>query len=325
MASSMPAVVPVLIVHGGAGPIVEISQTRVDSKLSGVKDAGKAGYKVLCEGGSALDAVQAAVMVMEKNPEFNAGRGSRPTVLGDVEMDAMIMDGSSLQVGSVACVKNIQHPIELARMVMDKTDHCMLVGVGANLFARQMGFPLVPTEELVREEHRKDAREYTKYHDAVTELLHTGKDDSHDTVGAVALDAQGNVAFATSTGGIRSQLPGRVGDSPLVGCGGYADNDIGAVTCTGHGESFMKCTIPTRILNKMEQGVSVADATDEALTYMKRRVNGTGGCIVIGRDGQTAVKCTDNRMMPWAIFQGDKVKFGMNQGDKFEGTCISQV
>uniref|UniRef100_A0A8C6SCV6 Isoaspartyl peptidase/L-asparaginase n=1 Tax=Neogobius melanostomus TaxID=47308 RepID=A0A8C6SCV6_9GOBI len=256
---------PLLVVHGGAG---HIPSDRVQDSVLGVCAAVRAGYSFLTAGGSSVDAVVEAVANMEDNPRFNAGRGSVLTARGDVEMDALVMDGRDLSSGAVSAVKNIANPVQLARLVMDKTSHACLTAGGAAEFARQMGVQEVSTESLITDYSR--AR-WKKNLDPGAKPVECqmGK---MGTVGAVAVDAEGNIACATSTGGMLNKMEGRVGDTPCIGSGGYADNSVGAVSTTGHGEAIMKVVLARLILFHMEQGKSVEEASDLGLSHMRTRV-----------------------------------------------------
>ncbi|XP_071389083.1 isoaspartyl peptidase/L-asparaginase [Centroberyx affinis] len=302
----------VIVVHGGAWAIPdEISKASVD----GVKAAACEGFSVLKRGGSALDAVEAAVRAMEDNTVFDAGHGAVLNSDGEVELDAIIMDGRTLASGAVSSVKNIANPVSLARAVMEKTDHIMLTGRGANLFAERIGMVTVPTETLVTEYERKEWEKHKKYVSGVMELFNSQW--GHDTVGAVAVDCSGNVACATSTGGIRNKMVGRVGDSPIIGSGGYADNLSGAVSCTGHGESILKVTLARLVLSHVEQGKEVADAVDLSLRYMGDRVHGAGGAITVSPSGEWAAKFTTERMA-WAAVEHDVLWYGLDPNEKFK-------
>uniref|UniRef100_A0A8D3AZU4 Isoaspartyl peptidase/L-asparaginase n=1 Tax=Scophthalmus maximus TaxID=52904 RepID=A0A8D3AZU4_SCOMX len=238
---------PVVVVHGGAG---HIPKERSETAASGVCSAARAGYAVLRGGGSSMDAVVEAVSQLENNPSFNAGCGSVLNVKGEVEMDAIVMDGKTLGSGAVSAVRNIANPVQLARLVMDKTSHACLTAEGANQFAWAMGVPKVPEESLITE---YSVMRWTKNlaPDANPVECQMGK---MGTVGAVAVDSEGNIACATSTGGLLNKMVGRVGDTPCIGGGGYADNEAGAVSTTGHGEAIMKVTLARLILFHMEQG-----------------------------------------------------------------------
>ncbi|KAM9345414.1 isoaspartyl peptidase/L-asparaginase [Symphorus nematophorus] len=300
---------PVVVVHGGAGHILE---ERAALSRSGVCSAARAAYAVLQGGGSSMDAVVEAVTQMENNPAFNAGCGSVLNIKGEVEMDALVMDGKTLASGAVANVRNIANPIQLARLVMEKTSHVLLTSAGANQFARSMGVPEVPQESLITEYARTRWKKNLAA-DADPVLCQMGK---MGTVGAVAVDADGNVACATSTGGMLNKMEGRVGDTPCIGSGSYADNNVGAVSTTGHGETIMKVTLAQRILFHMEQGQSVEAASDLALAYMKSRVDGLGGVVTVDPQGRWAARFS-SRQMAWAAVQGETLHCGLRAGENF--------
>lgn len=299
---------PVVLVHGGAG---NIPNSRVVPKLTGVRRAARRGYKVLCSGGSVIDAVQSAVQDMEDDEYFNAGYGSVLNADGEVEMDAIIMEGKELKAGSVGAIRNVAHPVDVARLVMEKTPHVMLVGEGAKRFANEQGVPDVPIEKQVTE-YAKASLEITQKTgvSGTTELGGVG------TVGAVAVDAEGHVAVATSTGGISGKLVGRVGDTPLPGCGGYADDNIGAVSTTGHGESIMRFCLAHAILTLMEQGKSAREATVDGCKAMTERVGKSAGAITISNKGEVGIGFTSNRMA-WAYQCRGKVYSGIDKDDQF--------
>ncbi|XP_071963607.1 isoaspartyl peptidase/L-asparaginase-like [Antedon mediterranea] len=303
---------PTVLVHGGAWTIPDsVSKPYVN----GVQEAVKKGYEVLCRNESAVDAVEEAVRYLENDPTFNAGTGSALNIEGDVEMDAIIMEGKNLQSGAVTCVQNIKNPVSLARLVMEKTDHTLLAAKGANQFATEQGIEQVNTDELVCEKSLEMSRKYNKYSVTVSDQFRQGK--CHDTVGAVAVDASGNVACATSTGGITGKRVGRVGDSPLIGCGAYCDNNFGAVSSTGHGESISRVTLCRTIIAHMEQGLSPQDAAEKALSYMTTKVQGSGGVIVVSNQGDIGMSFTTIRMA-WASMQDGRVCYGLDPGQKIE-------
>jgi beta-aspartyl-peptidase (threonine type) len=256
---------PAIIVHGGAGPIRDES---LPARLEGCKAAALAGWTILEQGGSSLDAAEAAVVALEDNPLFNAGIGSTLNSLGKVETDAAIMDGASLRAGAVAAVSGIKNPIKLARRVMEDGRHVMLACEGALLFAREIGFPEVPPESLIAEAERKR-----------WDSKHGG------TVGCAALDCTGKLAVASSTGGMFNKLPGRVGDSPLIGCGTYA-NEHGAVSCTGHGEAIMRLVLAKGAVNSLQESVAPFIAAQKAIGELEQKVQSTGGIILIDRHGR---------------------------------------
>ncbi|XP_077163370.1 isoaspartyl peptidase/L-asparaginase [Paroedura picta] len=300
---------PVIVVHGGAG---RIFKEREEGSRSGVRKAALKGYSILKGGGNALDAVEEAVAVMEDDPHFNAGCGSVLNEKGEVEMDAIIMDGKNLASGAVSAVKCIANPIKLARLIMEKTDHMLLTDQGAFAFARAMGVPEVPGEELITE---RSLQRWKKNLEADSNPQEFQKDLG--TVGAVAIDSAGNVACATSTGGLTNKLVGRVGDTACIGSGGYADNNVGATSTTGHGESIMKVVLARLALYHMEQGKSPEDAADIALDYMKTRVGGLGGIIVISRSGDWAARFS-TKQMAWATIKDDLLQCGIYAGERDE-------
>jgi beta-aspartyl-peptidase (threonine type) len=271
---------PSIIVHGGAGPIRDDS---LAARLEGCKAAALAGWKILERGGFALDAAEAAVVVLEDNPLFNAGTGSTLNRLGQVEMDAAIMEGQSLRAGSVAAVSGIKNPIKLARRIMEDGRHVMLAGEGALLFARQIGFPECPSESLIVDHRRKSW------------------EDKHGTVGCVAVDSDGQLAVATSTGGIFDKLPGRVGDSPLIGCGTYADG-YGAASCTGDGEAIIRVVLAKSAVDLLKAGADPQTAVEEAVALLAARTGGTGGLILIDSQGKIGyARNTTHMPVCWAM------------------------
>lgn len=301
---------PVIFVHGGAWSIPDHLE---EVSRHGIKAAARAGNQVLQKGGCAVDAVQASIQAVEDNPAFDAGTGSVLTSKGEVEMDAVIMDGDTLRTGGVACVQNIKNPILLAREVMDKTGHIMLMGKGANDFAEEVGIKPVSRESLVSEETIREHERYKAYGNTVDDLFRQ-RTSGHDTVGAVAIDSQGNIAFGTSTGGISCKRPGRVGDSPIIGAGGYADNEVGGVSCTGHGESISKVVLAYQIITLMKQGLSTQEAADRALAYMADRVHGYGGVIVIGKNSEVSKSFTTEKMT-WAFIKEGNLHHGIRPGE----------
>ena len=292
---------PAIIVHGGAWSLPD---RLVEASVRGVEEAARRGWDVLSSGGSALDAVEAAVRSMEDDPVFDAGVGSELNEDGEVEMDSVIMEGGELKAGAVAGVKGVRHPVSLARRVMEETDHVMIIGEGAMRLARELGVEEASQEELVTESARRMWERYVKYRRTVSELY------NRDTVGAVALDAKGNIAAATSTGGITGKKAGRVGDVPIVGSGAYADNLVGGASSTGHGESIMKVTLARLVLSHVGGGLGPVEAAELALRYMLERVEGRGGVIVITSEGEVGHFFTTRRM-PWASVVGGRLESGV--------------
>lgn len=281
-----------IVVHGGAGAWQEVPE-RLSRAMPACIAAAKAGQAVLLAGGSALDAVETAVHILEDEPVLDAGRGSYPNANGEIEMDALIMDGRTLNLGAVAAVSRVQHPISLARKVLEHPNHNFLVGAGAEAFADKIGFPRCEVADLLTDEN---LQHYNKQ---------VNGGSLGDTVGAVAIDSNGDVAVATSTGGTRHKLPGRVGDSPLVGSGGYADNWSAAVGATGHGEALMKIIISKRVCDLVGDGLSAQAACDAAIQMLAERVQGTGGLIAVDIRGQVGVARNTNAM-PYAYAIDDK-------------------
>lgn len=270
-----------LIVHGGAW---EIPAAAVDDCRSGIRRALETGRDVLANNGSAMDAVEAAVVVLEDDLTFDAGIGAHLNRDGHVQLDAIIMDGASLKSGAVAAVERIKNPIRLARKLFESSDHMLLAGAGAELFAQENGIPLCDPSELIIERERiawsrcrQGTHEYS---------FHFGH--KHGTVGAVARDSRGQIAAATSTGGTCCKLPGRVGDAPLIGCGCYADAEAGGVSCTGHGEAIMKIVMAKTAADLLRNGLAPSVVADECVQLLARRTQGTGGLILLDRQGRPA-------------------------------------
>ena len=267
-----------LIIHGGAWAIPDDA---VEAHKAGCAAALEAGWAVLQAEGSALEAVEAAVRMMEDDPTFDAGVGSFLNAIGEVELDAAMMDGVTMLAGAVAAVQRVRHPISLARKILD-SDYILLVGAGAERYAREHGAEMCAVEDLVIE------RERERWRKQQADPSFKGRDafKAHDTVGAVALDSRGRIAAATSTGGIPNKLPGRVGDSPLIGSGLYADNETGGCSTTGWGESIMKVLLAKSVTDLLRDGTHPRDAALSGIDYLGRRVNGLGGCIVLDRVGR---------------------------------------
>ena len=300
---------PVLIVHGGAWAIPD---DMVAAHRRGVANALAAGYRLLEKGVSSVDAVETAVAVLEDDEAFDAGRGSFLTSDGRVQLDALIMDGATLRAGGVACVERLRNPIGAARLVLEKSPHVYFVGTGAEAFAAQHGMTLIDNTELVLDrERRRLAEVQQKERDGLVEDTFAGSGGaslqsartsvlSHDTVGAVALDAHGNLAAATSTGGTLNKAPGRVGDSSLIGCGCYADNLSAAVSLTGWGEPIMKLVLGKWAVDRVQQGTPPAQAAEEAIAYLFHRLGGHGGIILLGPGGRIGAAHNTPRMA-WGV------------------------
>jgi beta-aspartyl-peptidase (threonine type) len=270
---------PSIIVHGGAW---DIPTELHNAHRLGTRHAVEAGWAVLAAGGSALDAVEASVVVMEDDETFDAGRGSFLNAEGQVELDAGFMDGSSLRVGAVAGVQFIRNPIRLARAVMEKSEHVLLVAQGAQRFAHKMGFPPCDLTELVvpREFQRWQSLLYDRTYSTRKSFIRPG-----DTVGCVALDLEGRIAAGTSTGGTPNKMPGRVGDVPMVGCGFYADDEFGGASSTGWGESIAKVTLARMAVHYLHRLNEPQAAARAAIQVLSEKVNGLGGIILLSPDG----------------------------------------
>jgi beta-aspartyl-peptidase (threonine type) len=281
VAQQPTAVAPVLVVHGGvddAGP-GQLSAQDEAAIRAGITRALTQGYAVLQKGGTSVDAVEAALRAFEDDTTFDAGRGAVVNTEGIAELDASIMNGQTLQAGSVAAVHHIAHPISLARLVMERTRHVMLVGDGAEKFAQAQGVDLVPNSYFITEGRRQKYERWKSQHSAIAGHL--------GTTGAVALDTHGNLAAGTTTGGTSWKLPGRVGDSPIVGAGTYANNDFGcAVSSSGTGEYFMRDTIAVDICHRVAYlHQSIDQAADFVIHSELKDQGGDGGVIVLNRQG----------------------------------------
>lgn len=262
----MTSRVPALVIHGGAG--AEPDSGREELRL-GIRDAVAAGWTVLSQGGGAVAAVEKAVCAMEDNPRFNAGRGSALTSEATVEMEASIMEGDGLKSGAVACVTAVRHPIALARLILEDGRHSFFAGDGAIARARAFGVPLCDPAELITDARRKRF------------------DSSTDgTVGAVAIDRSGLVAAATSTGGTAGKLPGRVGDSPLIGCGTYAESTSGGVSCTGDSEAIIRVVLARRAIEILKLAGDPMHACQVAIDVLVEEGRGGGGLICIDWKGR---------------------------------------
>src|SRR5947209_10391928 len=254
----------------------------VEAHLNGVRNAIAAGWRVLDRGGTALDAVEEAVVIMEDDETFDAGRGSFLNRDGKVQLDALIMDGSTLRAGGVGCVERIANPVRAARKILSESPHVYFVAEGAELFAAEHGIALCRNEDLIIPREVERLREYLGRGDNHGDDLFAPA-ISHDTVGAVALDRDGNIAAATSTGGTLAKAPGRLGDSSLIGCGCYADNESAAASTTGWGEPIMKLVLAKWSADRVRSGSAPEWVAKEAISHLEERVNGHGGIIVLSR------------------------------------------
>lgn len=272
---------PRLIVHGGAW---DIPDKFVDDHVEGVRQAIDTIHPLLMDGMSALDAVEQAVNILEADPTFDAGRGAFLNAQGDIELDALIMDGQRLDFGAVCAVANLMHPVSLARRVMGAKDFRILAGEGAMQFAKECGMDEVDPRELLTERELA-FYEKIKNDESFTPIDAFSGQAPSDTVGAVAMDAEGNLACATSTGGTPRKHPGRVGDSPIIGSGGYADNELGAASSTGYGESILRVMLCKTACDFLRTETPM-DAADKSMNVLRTRGEGYGGVIMISPDGE---------------------------------------
>src|SRR6202045_268605 len=297
---------PVLVVHGGAWAMPD---DMVDAHIRGVNNALAAGWRVLEPGGSALDAVEEAVVIMEDDETFDAGRGSFLNRDGNVQLDALIMDGATLRAGGVGCVERLRNPVRAARKILSESPHVYFVGEGAERFAAEHGVALCRNEDLIIPREVERLRAYQAQ-------TSSGGDDlfapaiSHDTVGAVALDRDGNIAAATSTGGTLNKAPGRLGDSSLIGCGCYANNESAAASTTGWGEPIMKLVLAKWTADRIAAGNLPEWAAQESMNYLKERLNGHGGIIVLDTHGHFGIAHNTPRMA-WALKTKKKEEAGI--------------
>ena len=279
----------------------------IEDHERGIRNALDAGYSVLEGGGTSVEAVEAAVVVMEDDEIFDAGRGSFLTNDGRVQLDALLMNGADLRTGGVACVEHLRNPIRAAKLVLEKSPHVYFVGVGAERFATSHGMRLCDNMDLVipREQKRLYAAQEAELA-GLKDTTFSGDVPladpllSHDTVGAVALDLHGNLAAGTSTGGTLNKAPGRVGDSSLIGCGCYADNLSAAVSLTGWGEPIMKLVLGKWAVDRVAAGASPQDAATEAIGYLFDRLGGHGGVILLGPTGDIGIAHNTPRMA-WGL------------------------
>jgi beta-aspartyl-peptidase (threonine type) len=294
----------------------------VEPHLHGVRRALAAGWRVLAAGGAALDAVEEAVVVMEDDETFDAGRGSFLNRDGRVQLDSLIMDGATLRAGGVGCVERLRNPVRAARKILSESPHVYFVAEGAERFAAEHGITLCRNEDLVIPREVERLREYQAQqgkevsaqngNDLFAPVAHDAT-ISHDTVGAVALDSAGNIAAATSTGGTLNKAPGRLGDSSLIGCGCYADNQSAAASTTGWGEPIMKLVLAKWAADRVSAGNLPEWAAKEAMNYLKQRVNGHGGIILLDATGMFGIAHNTPRMA-WACKTTVKEEAGIDRG-----------
>ena len=306
---------PALIVHGGAW---DIPDDAIDACKAGCHQALAAGWSILSRGGSALDAIEAAIMVLEDDPVFDAGYGSHLNLDGRVECDAIVMNGATLRAGAACTLQRVKNPIQVARKILEHCPHMMLVADGAERFAREHGIPLCSPEDLVSDVEREAWMKCKQ--DKHASIFHRGHEQG--TVGAVAIDRNGHLFAATSTGGTCCKLPGRVGDSSLIGCGCYADSEAGGVSCTGYGEAIMKIVMAKTAVDFLRRPAICEDlaaasscgessahlAAREAVHLLARRTHGTGGLILLDREGNPGFAFNTPRMAyGYVAFDGNFV------------------
>jgi beta-aspartyl-peptidase (threonine type) len=281
----------------------------VAAHINGVRHALAAGWRVLERGGSSLDAVEEAVVILEDDETFDAGRGSFLNRDGKVQLDALIMDGATLRAGGVGCVERLRNPVRAARKILSESPHVYFVGEGAERFAAEHGVALCRNEDLIIPREVERLRAYQAQ-------ASSGGNDlfapaiSHDTVGAVALDRDGNIAAATSTGGTLNKAPGRLGDSSLIGCGCYANNESAAASTTGWGEPIMKLVLAKWTADRIAAGNLPEWAAQESMNYLKERLNGHGGIIVLDTHGHFGIAHNTPRMA-WAFKTKKKEEAGI--------------
>lgn len=308
----------VLVIHGGAGTMIKENMTPEKEKAyrQGLKQALNAGEQILKYGGSALDAVEAAVKILEDNPLFNAGKGAVFTNEGRNELDAAIMDGSNLKAGAVASLTNVKNPVTAARKVMEKSQHVMMMGAGAEKFAAMNGCEIVDPSYFYTEDRWKnllrarqaDSLKFQPERSKKAELKQTNsRDDKYGTVGAVALDKHGNLAAATSTGGMTNKRHGRVGDVPIIGAGTYANNLTCAISCTGWGEFFIRLVMAKSVSDRIELAkMSLKDAAHEMIMEKLPKLGGDGGLIAVDKYGNIAMPfCTDGMYRGFVSSNGE--------------------
>jgi beta-aspartyl-peptidase (threonine type) len=302
-----------LMIHGGAGALDNVKDDKTAVRyLESIRRILEHGREILELGGSALQTVEACASLLEDDPVFNAGCGSVLNENGKVEMDAAIMDGRDLSAGAVAAIENIANPIQLARFVMTESEHVMLIAEGAMRFADHCGMERAPENYFYtpdRVEQLKQARLKHKIMLDHDDLEADSEDQKYGTIGAIARDMNGNLAAATSTGGIVNKRMGRVGDSPIIGAGVFADNETCAVSATGYGEDFMRSVISKTISDFIYmKGMNAVEATQAGIDYLNRKVKGRGGVIVIDHDGNCASGFTTKKMIHgWIEHGGEAV------------------
>ncbi len=296
-----------MVIHGGAGVMSKKSMTAELQKeyISVLDHALQVGDSVLKSGGDCMDAVVKTIMVMEDSPLFNAGKGAVFTHEGTVELDASLMEGKTLGAGAVAGITDIRNPILLARTVMEKSEHVLLTGKGASQFAVEQGFKLVPNSYFYTDKRYQQLQELLKKERV------SGTNDKHGTVGCVALDRDGNIAAGTSTGGMTNKKYGRIGDSPIIGAGTYANNATGGFSCTGHGEYYIRLGFARDISAMMEyQKLDIQKACQAEISKLTQ-LGGTGGVIGLDKSGNIAMEFNTSGMFRGFIKSNGEKQIGI--------------
>ena len=302
-----------IVAHGGAGTIPDEFKPKYQQ---GIREATKIGYELLKNGSSALDAVEETVKYMEENPTFNAGRGSVLTIDEKFEMDAMIMDGPRLRIGGVMGLENYLHPISISRAILENDQHILYAGIGADRVARKYGFQPIDPTELLTERTKSRIKKFKEESKKDLPAFDPERRDKYGTVGAVALDKFGNLAAATSTGGVLGKQPGRIGDTPIPGAGNYADSDI-AISATGVGEFIIRSMLGLRIKNHFSSNQSIYQSTLVSLTEMKKLIGGEAGVIVLSKEGDfTALHSTKHHCYAYVDVNGMIIDFTMEKNGK---------
>ena len=301
-----------IVVHGGAGPDSEFIQNNIEQYKKGLEEALNSGYRVLEDGGSALDAVEAAINSLEDNPLFNSGRGSALNEKAEIEMDASIMNGKDLNSGAVAIVKNVKNPVTLARAIMEKTKHIYIGNAGALEFAQEIGLKIMPEAYFITDHAFQQYSKSLKKEESKNGLEEAGRYQaerkSHGTVGAVALDKAGNIAAATSSGGTENKAAGRIGDSSMVGVGSYANNKTCAVSGTGDGEYLIKNVIAFHLSSLIQyKGLPLKEACHYLIHEELKEEKGDMGLIAIDTKGNVAMEFNSERMhRAWRSSDGEQ-------------------
>ncbi len=302
-----------LVIHGGAGTLLksEMSAEKEAAYLAALKDALEAGNAVLTKGGTAIEAVEVAIVCMEDSPLFNAGKGSVFTADGTHEMDASIMNGKDRMAGAVCGVSSVRNPVSLARLVMEKSEHVLLSGAGAEVFGKEMNVAFEPASYFDEEWRRKQWLS-VRGTDEIALDHNLNPDRKFGTVGAVALDKDGNLAAATSTGGMTNKKYGRVGDSPIIGAGTYANNQTCAVSCTGSGEFFIRGVVAYEVSALMEfKGLSLADACAEVIQKRVLEIGGDGGLIALDQQGNLSMEFNTAGMYRGYVRENEKMQLAI--------------